>query len=140
MKILQVLLVVLFTFQGIHSEKCLRNCKFVKNCHFFTFFECNNMLFLKVMIAGTESNSISVAWDYSCPHRNILFKVYTEHREFIACQTGQKDGSRGSGVKVLEVTDDRSLEVNDLHPYSNYKVNIPFYCGFKTTIKLPNRY
>jgi hypothetical protein len=80
-----------------------------------------------VIIAGTESNSISVAWDYSCIHRKIRFKVYAEHREFIACQTGQKDISKGPGFKDLEVTDERSVDINGLHPYSNYKVSIAFH-------------
>lgn len=64
-----------------------------------------------------------MAWDYTCPYRNTLFKVYVTHQQFKACQTKVKDEFRGKGIKVVEVRDVKSVELEGLHSYSKYKVS-----------------
>jgi len=75
-----------------------------------------------VIVAGTESNSISVAWDYSCPYKRTLFKVYITHLEFKACPTKEKDEAV---VRNKELYDVRSALIDGLHSFSNYKVSFP---------------
>ena len=58
--------------------------------------------YFSVIVVSTDERSISVAWDYSCNHPGVFYKVYLEHLEWKACATGQKDNTRGPGtVKTL---------------------------------------
>jgi len=54
-----------------------------------------------VEVVSTHERGVSLGWDYSCPLSNGYFKVYIEHVEWKACQTGQKDTSRGPGKVVF---------------------------------------
>jgi hypothetical protein len=51
-----------------------------------------------VVIQNTDDRSVSVAWEYSCNLSKALFKVYIEHVEWKACQTGRKDTAKGPGT------------------------------------------
>ena len=58
------------------------------------------LIFFPVIVVSTDERSISVAWDYSCNHPGVFYKVYLEHLEWKACATGQKDNTRGPGTII----------------------------------------
>ena len=72
---------------------------FCKNSHtYYNMIAKNLFNYFSVIVVSTDERSISVAWDYSCNHPGVFYKVYLEHLEWKACATGQKDNTRGPGT------------------------------------------
>ncbi len=76
---------------------------------------------------GSTPTSITLSWNYTCEPEassgDMIYKVYYEHMEWMACATGVQDEDRGPGRGNYE-TSETVLVFENLHPYSAYKLTV----------------
>jgi len=83
---------------------------------------------LNGLTAKSESpTEVQVSWSYSCSLDKLeKVKVYFYHDGFLACNSGRKDGTRGSGfghIKIFASNFSEEVTLTGLHPASRYVID-----------------
>jgi len=107
----QEYILILLLFQKVSGD-CLENFRITEN----------------------QNNSLTLAWDYTCDQcsqcisdqvNGTSFKVYWEHKKWLACDENNKyDGEGGPGKDHMEIKNENQITIDNLHPYSKYKISI----------------
>ena len=86
-------------------------------------------------VIGTTPTSITLGWNYNCKaEHEVSYKVYYEHKKWMACPQNVLDSDRGPGRGNFE-TDEEVLVLRNLHPYSLYELEIKALAKAKSTGK-----
>jgi len=92
---------------------------------------------------NTSATSLTLAWDYTCDQCSqcvtdevdwIIFKIYWEHQNWMACDDNSKQ-DKDSGTGNREVKDIQEIVIDNLHPFSKYKITVKVLPKYKIKMR-----